>query len=161
MARQRKYSDDEVREAAATSRSFSETILKLGKNPGSGGMQEHIRHRVAQLGLDITHFVGKGKGWSRGVGLTKRQKTPSTILVKQVSGVNKTRTYQLVRALIESGVEHVCAECTGPPEWRGRPLTLQVDHINGDNRDHRRENLRFLCPNCHTQTPNYGNKKRF
>jgi 5-methylcytosine-specific restriction endonuclease McrA len=45
-------------------------------------------------------------------------------------------------------------------EWLGKPLTLELDHVNGDNTDNRRENLRFLCPNCHSQTPTYRRKNR-
>ncbi|MFA9445403.1 HNH endonuclease [Egicoccus sp. AB-alg6-2] len=42
--------------------------------------------------------------------------------------------------------------------WRGRPLSLHLDHISGDPRDNRLENLRLLCPNCHAQTPTHCGK---
>ena len=42
--------------------------------------------------------------------------------------------------------------------WNGKPLTLQLHHINGNNRDNRLENLTFLCPNCHSQTDNFSGK---
>lgn len=51
-----------------------------------------------------------------------------------------------------------CAKCDLGPEWRQQPLTLQLDHINGDCEDDRLANLRFLCPNCHTQTPTWGHR---
>jgi hypothetical protein len=50
-----------------------------------------------------------------------------------------------------------CAEC-GLREWRGKRLSLHIDHINGVSNDHRLENLRMLCPNCHSQTETYGGR---
>ena len=54
-------------------------------------------------------------------------------------------------------MEYKCQKC-GISEWLGNPLTLQLDHINGVNNDHRLTNLRFLCPNCHSQTDTYAGK---
>jgi len=50
-----------------------------------------------------------------------------------------------------------CAECELNDEWNGKPLTIELDHINGINDDNRKENLRWLCPNCHSQTPTHKN----
>jgi 5-methylcytosine-specific restriction endonuclease McrA len=52
-----------------------------------------------------------------------------------------------------------CAEC-GITTWRGKPLSLELDHINGDKHDNRLENLRLLCPNCHSQTVTYAGRNK-
>jgi Zn finger protein HypA/HybF involved in hydrogenase expression len=53
--------------------------------------------------------------------------------------------------------EYKCT-CCGIKEWNGKSITLEIDHINGDNTDNRIENLRYLCPNCHSQTETYKGK---
>lgn len=60
--------------------------------------------------------------------------------------------------LIETCGEQ-CSICNMPPEWNGKYLSLQVDHINGINNDNRPENVRLLCPNCHSQTDTFAGKK--
>ena len=63
--------------------------------------------------------------------------------------------------MLDDGIwENKCILCGLGPEWRGENLVLQIDHRNGDSTDNRVDNLRLLCPNCHTQTPTYGNRKR-
>jgi DNA-binding Lrp family transcriptional regulator len=70
----------------------------------------------------------------------------------------KTSRHHLKNRLLREGVkENRCEEC-GIATWRGKPLSVQFHHINGDGRDNRLENIIFLCPNCHSQTDTYGGR---
>ncbi|GAA2982530.1 hypothetical protein Sfulv_21910 [Streptomyces fulvorobeus] len=62
----------------------------------------------------------------------------------------------LRRALDETGVPHACGACGLGDVWQGKRLVLEIDHINGDRLDNRRENLRYLCPSCHSQTETFA-----
>lgn len=64
---------------------------------------------------------------------------------------------QVVKAL-KQVIPYICNSCGQLPTWQEKPLTLQVDHIDGNRFNHCKENLRFLCPNCHTQTQTYGSR---
>ena len=62
--------------------------------------------------------------------------------------------------MLEAGIPYLCERCQIPPEWKERPLGLQIDHCDGDLLNNEVDNLRFLCPNCHSQTVNFGAKNR-
>lgn len=69
-------------------------------------------------------------------------------------------TTRLRNRLIKDGLlEYKCESC-GLCEWQGKPLTLELDHIDGDNTNHRLSNLRLMCPNCHSQTETYKSKNK-
>lgn len=77
------------------------------------------------------------------------------IITEKMNGDSPTKgvAYNYMRKFIE----YRCVHC-GIDEYNGKPITLQIDHINGINTDHRKTNLRWLCPNCHTQTDTWGHK---
>jgi transposase-like protein len=74
-----------------------------------------------------------------------------------VAGRKRSRGHIKQRLIREGLKENRCEEC-GIAEWRGKPLSMALHHVNGDGLDNRLENIVFLCPNCHAQTPNYGGR---
>lgn len=139
-------SDNDLINAVSESQSMYEVLSKLGVKL-AGGSFSHYKKRILNLGLSIEHFKGQAHG--KGKASSSRKKS-SEILVLRKTG-NRAKSHQLVRALIDSGIKHECVKCGLLPEWMGNPLTLDVDHINENWLDDRLENLRFLCPNCHSQ----------
>lgn len=86
------------------------------------------------------------------------QFTPEEVFTKG-SGVSND-TLKKYLAHFELMVLNVCHECGQPDTWNGKPLVLELDHINGDATDHRLENLRILCLPCHSQTPTFRGRNR-
>src|SRR3990167_2109829 len=140
-----RYSDDQLHEAAENSTSITGVLRFLGILL-PGGSHGHIRRRMQRAGVDTSHFTGRA--WNKGKKQPRR--TAASILVKRDVGDRQGAAY-LRRALIESGVTHLCEQCGLGPEWKGKPLVLDVDHRNRNRLDDRKKNLRFLCPNCHSQ----------
>ena len=68
--------------------------------------------------------------------------------------------HNLKNRLIRAGLKQNRCEACGLTEWRGRPLSMALHHVNGDGRDNRLANLEFLCPNCHSQTENFSGRGR-
>ena len=111
---------------------------------------------AAKFNIDTSHFRQK-KGSGRG----PRRLTAIEVLVLERGGSARVEHVRVLRrALRESGVPDVCSECGVGTVWNGKPLQLQVDHRNGNVVDNRPKNIHFICPNCHTQTSNYGSKNR-
>jgi 5-methylcytosine-specific restriction endonuclease McrA len=153
--RRPRYSVELLAEAAAASSSVAGVLRFLGIRP-TGGSHSHISRRLKAAGIDTRHFTGSGHNR----GQRQPRKPWEEILLLRPEEAGRVKPVMLRRALVEYGVPYVCVGCGNPGEWRGRRLTLHVDHINGKHWDCRPENLRFLCPNCHCQTPTWAGANR-
>ena len=70
------------------------------------------------------------------------------------------QTYKLKNRMLKEGIlVNICSEC-GISEWNGKSISLELDHVDGVRTNHKLENLRLLCPNCHSQTDTYRSKNR-
>jgi 5-methylcytosine-specific restriction endonuclease McrA len=147
--RSRRWSDDDLRHAIPISRSYAEVLRRLGMK-GSGARRA-IYRRVRELDLDISHFVGQG--WRRGYRVAV---VPAAPLDQLLIRGKPVKSSDLRQRLIKDGLKRPvcerCGWCARAPDGR---LPLELDHINGDHDDNRLENLRILCPNCHSLQPTH------
>ena len=141
-----KYTKEILQSAVNNSRSLRQVVINLQANP-HGSMVAHIKNRIKKYNIDISHF--SGQSWSKGK-LAYNKLEPNKILTNNIFRPH----HQLKRALIEIGIKHECQVCK-IKEWNSKPLNLQIDHIHGNNTNNNKDNLRFICPNCHSQTDNF------
>lgn len=147
-----RHTDDEFIAAVSGNTTIAGVLRTLGYSH-QGTAYRMVNQDVARLGLYTTHWVGQRHGTS-----PRTNRIPLAEVLVENSTYRSTTN--LRQRLIQEGIlEERCVECGGGVEWNGKPITLQLDHINGISTDNRLKNLRILCPNCHTQTDTYGGKK--
>ena len=150
-----RYTKEVLERLVKESLSIAEVIRKLGYKRLDGGTHSHISSRIKSFGIDTSHLLGQAR--QRGTVSNKRLPC-ADILVKRRHPGWKEKTYALRRAMLESGIKDVCGTCGIEPIWNSRFLVLQISHKNGDSLDNRKENLSFECPNCHSQTDDFGGR---
>lgn len=150
-----KYTKEVLETAVRDSICVSDVLRKLGLRM-AGGTHCHIVKRLRAFEIDTSHFVGKSL--ARGRHRTPTKRTWQEILVLREDG-RRQDAVVLRRALIESGREYVCEKCRRKPVWNNNELRFHVDHKSRNWLDDRAENLRFICPNCHSQTEGYSGSK--
>ena len=149
------YTDKQFREAVAANYSIASTLRSLGLKP-CGQAYNLFKLRVSKLGIDTSHFTGQGhlKG--------KTHSWNKIIPIEQILVEHSTYSngVHLKERLVKENLldQNQCAICNMEPIWQDKPLCFHLDHINGHHDDNRIENLRLLCPNCHTQCPTYAGR---
>lgn len=152
-----KYTKENLETLAKDAISVSDILRSLGLAL-SGGNHSHIKSRLVKFDIDVSHFVGsRFNAGERHMRLNKL--SHEVVLSNNRLNGRREQSHILRRALVSFGVKEICSIC-GCSNWNGKELRLQIDHINGDGCDNRPENLRFLCPNCHSQTENFGSKNK-
>ncbi|MFE4637288.1 HNH endonuclease signature motif containing protein [Streptomyces sp. NPDC056773] len=145
-----KWTREILTEAVATSTNMCDVLRRLGLEV-VGGHHTHISRRVKAFGIDTSHFQLPSPA-----GRPKVRHTPESILIRQDdSHARRMQSAHLKSALTALGVPERCAMCGIEPTWQGYPLPLEVDHVDGDWRNNQRDNLRLVCPNCHSTTDTY------
>ena len=142
-----KYTKEILEDAVVNSTSLAGVLRILGR-PQAGGTQAHISRLIKAFEIDTSHFLGKGHNLGQ---IALNRKSLEDILVVLPEGSYRPKVKQLRRAMLESGIPHLCSECKTGPVWNDKPLTLEVDHVDGNWLNNLLSNLRFLCPNCHSQ----------
>ncbi|GLW14272.1 hypothetical protein Stsp01_10150 [Streptomyces sp. NBRC 13847] len=142
----------DLADAVAASHSFAGVARRLahGDRAPSRGT---VRRSIEAHGLSTTHFTGQGHFRGRP---SPNRRPADDILRRREPGSRREKTTLLRRALDEKQRPRRCAECGIGDTWQGRRLVLEIDHINGDRLDNRLENLRYLCPSCHSQTRSFA-----
>ncbi len=157
MTRKRSWTIEQLTEAVKSSSSIRQVIYKLGLVPAGGNYQQ-INMYIGEAGIPTSHFTGKV--WNKGLrGIGRPKYKLEELLVKN----RPFQSYKLKKRLISEGLKRACCEECGwdkitPDGYQ----PLELDHINGDHFDNRIENLRILCPNCHSLKPTHRgrNQKR-
>lgn len=143
-------SEKEFIEIVKSSKSYNECLKKIGLSHGRS-QNDLLKKRCSELEISTEHFTFSNTP-------SNKKYTLEEIFKENSEYTNMTR--MKTKILDNKMLIYECAICGNKGEWQGKPLTLQLDHKNGNHKDNRIENLRFLCPNCHTQTETYGSKSR-
>lgn len=136
-------------------KSYAQVLKKMNLSP-KGGNYRILKRKIKEANIDTSHFTGKGH--LRGKTHDWAKKIPLENILTENSDY---QSYKLKNRLLkEKLIENVCVDCGLTGIWNGKSINLHLDHINGINTDNRLENLRMLCPNCHSQTDTYTSKNR-
>lgn len=145
MAKIDNFTEAELRQIVKESNSYREVLRKLGYTTTGGNNNKTLQKRLEYYQIDISHF---------------KTVKPLKRTFENIFCENSTATQSVVKRWFIQGeyTEYKCAIC-GLTSWQNKELKLQLDHINGNNKDNRLNNLRWLCPNCHSQTDTFCGKQ--
>lgn len=134
------YTNEDIIKYSVEVFSMSALLKKLNLKP-TGGNYDSMRRKLQELNVDTKHWTGQA--WN------KDKQTKDWFSYTRSSGIKP----HLIK---ERG--HKCEECN-LTHWLNKPITLELEHIDGDRTNPSKSNLKLLCPNCHSYTPTWRRKK--
>ncbi len=155
MPKKRTWTANQLKEAVANSGSFRQVLTKLHLRE-AGGNYCQLQKYVKEYKFDISHFTGRA--WNRGMRGIGIDRIPLEKILVQNSTY---QSFKLKKRLFKTNLKpRQCEECGWATMSGDGYLPLELDHINGNRYDNRLENLRILCPNCHSLKPTHRGKNR-
>jgi 5-methylcytosine-specific restriction endonuclease McrA len=150
------FSIGEIIEILNECASFKEVVERLGYSSNGSGGYTHVKNLLNRRNIEIPKYYIPIE---KKLGGHKPEKMPlSKIMVENSTYMSISR---LKKRLVDEGImEYKCTKCGNTGDWMGENLVLQLEHKNGINNDHRKENLEFLCPNCHSQSKTFARRNR-
>lgn len=146
----RDFTINQIEDFCKNSTSFSDLARKLGYS-SRGSVLYVIQNFLIENNISYTHFTYRND-------ISKRKR----ISIEDVFIENSKVSQKTLRNWYKKGsyTPYVCALCGQEPFWKGKSLTLRLDHINGYNKDNRLDNLRWICPNCDSQLDTYNGRNK-
>lgn len=158
-----KYSKELLETIVLSSTTFSDVVRTItGGDKVHGGMISYFKKLMLLYEIKFDHFIGS-RGMNRGLRKKAFNKMTKEHLFECYltdKPSRRTCNNNIKNWLFDLGIkEKICDNCKCDDEWMNQKLVLQLDHIDGNNSNNKIENLRILCPNCHSQTHNYAGRK--
>lgn len=126
------WSEEKVRKAVEQSTSYSDTLRNLDI-PLQGNNSKTLKKYIQEYNIDISHFT---------FGKSESSKDISYIPASEYLGTDKSiSTSKLKIKLLKENLKENKCECCGITEWNGKPLVMQLHHIDGNNKNNSLENL--------------------
>ncbi len=160
----RPYTKEWLEELCAESFSLAEVLKKAGRK--GGGSQQTLKKKIAEFGIDTSHFTGqlwnKGRTKEDDERIEQQSFNQEKYSLEEVFKENSPVTQKMLRGYVlrHKIFEYKCVNCGCNGEWQGGIIALELDHIDGNNKNNVISNLRFLCPNCHALTDTYRGKNK-
>ena len=155
MGKKRTWTTQQLLDAVKNSKSKRQVLAKLNLRE-AGGNYDQLGKYIRELNIDISHFTGRG--WSKGL---RGIGAPRYSLEEILTANSTYQSFKLKKRLFQAKIKEAKCELCG---WAQRALDgrlpLELDHINGNRHDNRLENIRILCPNCHSLQSTHRGKNR-
>jgi hypothetical protein len=139
LQKYRNYTNEDVIKAVQQSHSIASVCRQIGLAP-LGGNYRTVKLLIQRLELDASHFFREAA--NKGV----------------YKNLGELHTNKFIKGLLIREHGHQCFMCKNTV-WNGKPIAIELEHIDGDTTNTDKSNLSLLCPNCHAQTPTYRRKK--